>query len=132
MQEVEMRLEQHSRSQSRSQQPEVLTELNAWILASVRMTVPFPMHSPARRAGESQHPPAILVSAMDSQPCVYIVTNHRYGTLYVGVTSNLPKRIWQHKSKVVDGFTKKYSLDRLVWYEVHESMISAIQREKAI
>lgn len=69
---------------------------------------------------------------MDRQPCVYIVTNQRNGTLYVGVTSNLIKRIWEHKTKVVKGFTRKYGLDRLVWYELHETMESAIQREKAI
>ena len=69
---------------------------------------------------------------MERQPCVYILTNHRNGTLYVGVTSNLPKRIWEHKNKVVKGFTSKYVLDRLVWFEVHDTMESAIQREKAI
>ena len=69
---------------------------------------------------------------MERQPCVYILTNHRNGTLYVGVTSNLPKRIWEHKTKVVKGFTSKYGLDRLVWFEVHDTMESAIQREKAI
>ena len=51
---------------------------------------------------------------------------------YIGVTSNLPKRIWQHKNKFVEGFTKRYGLDKLVWYEVHETMESAIQREKAV
>ena len=66
------------------------------------------------------------------QPCVYILANKRNGTLYTGVTSNLPKRIWEHKTKVVDGFTKKYSVDKLVWYELHETMESAITREKAI
>ena len=69
---------------------------------------------------------------MERQPCVYILTNRRNGTLYVGVTSNLPNRIWEHKSKVVKGFTSKYNLDKLVWYEIHETMESAIQREKAI
>ena len=52
--------------------------------------------------------------------------------MYVGVTSNLIKRVWEHKNHVVDGFTKKCQVDRLVWYEVHETMESAIQREKAI
>ena len=66
------------------------------------------------------------------QPCVYILANKRNGTLYTGVTSNLPKRIWEHKTKVVEGFTKKYSVDKLVWYELHETMESAIAREKAI
>ena len=69
---------------------------------------------------------------MERQPCVYMITNHRNGTLYIGVTSDLPKRIWQHKNKVVDGFSQEFNLDRLVWYEVHETMISAIQREKAV
>ena len=69
---------------------------------------------------------------MDRLPCVYILTNKRNGTLYVGVTSDLPKRIWQHKYKVLDGFSKKYNLDRLVWYEVHETVMSAIEREKVI
>ena len=70
--------------------------------------------------------------AMERQPCVYMLTNRRNGTLYVGVTSDLPKRIWQHKNKVVEGFTKKYDLDILVWFELHEIMLSAIEREKAI
>ena len=66
------------------------------------------------------------------QPCVYIMTNQRNGTLYIGVTSDLTKRMWQHKNEVVDGFTKKYKLHSLVWYEPHETMESAIAREKAL
>ena len=66
------------------------------------------------------------------QPCVYLLSSRRNGTLYVGVTSDLAKRVWQHKNHVVEGFTKKYGVDRLVWYEVHEAMESAIRREKAI
>lgn len=66
------------------------------------------------------------------QAFVYLLASWRNGTLYTGVTSNLVKRVWEHKSHVVEGFTKKYAVDRLVWYEVHESMGSAIQREKAI
>lgn len=69
---------------------------------------------------------------MDRQSCVYILTNRYNGTLYVGVTSNLPKRIWEHKNKCVPGFSQKYGLDLLVWYEIHETMLSAIQQEKAI
>ena len=69
---------------------------------------------------------------MEKHPCVYIITNKRNGTLYTGVTSNLPQRIWQHKNKFVEGVTKKYKLDTLVWYELHEPIESAIQREKAI
>ena len=66
------------------------------------------------------------------QPCVYLLASRRNGTLYVGVTSDLVKRIWEHRNHVVDGFTKKYGVDKLVWYEPHDSMESAIQREKAI
>jgi putative endonuclease len=66
------------------------------------------------------------------QPCVYLLSNQRNGTLYVGVTSNLVQRIWQHKEGFADGFSKKYDLKMLVWYELHATMESAISREKAI
>jgi putative endonuclease len=65
-------------------------------------------------------------------PCVYILASQRYGTLYVGVTSNLVQRIWQHKNDQAEGFTKKYGVHTLVWYEPHETMESAIAREKAV
>jgi putative endonuclease len=65
-------------------------------------------------------------------PAVYIVTNKRHGTLYTGVTSDLHGRIYQHKNKVVEGFTAKYGCDKLVYYEQHETMESAILREKQI
>jgi putative endonuclease len=61
-----------------------------------------------------------------------LLASKRNGTLYAGVTSNLVKRIWEHKNHVVDGFTKQHGVDQLVWYEVHETMESAILREKAI
>jgi putative endonuclease len=66
------------------------------------------------------------------QPCVYILASRKNGTLYTGVTSNLVQRVWQHKNDVVGGFTKKYGVHLLVWYEVHASMDAAIAREKAI
>ena len=69
---------------------------------------------------------------MEKQACVYILTNKRNGTLYTGVTSNLIKRTWQHKNHVTEGFTKKYRLHKLVWYELHQDMESAILREKQI
>ena len=69
---------------------------------------------------------------MPKLPCVYILASQRNGTLYVGVTSDLIKRIWEHKNDVVEGFTKRYAVHSLVWYELHETMISAITREKAI
>jgi putative endonuclease len=65
-------------------------------------------------------------------PCVYILASRRNGTLYVGVTSDLVKRVWQHKHDLVAGFTSRYHVHLLVWYEVHSSMGSAIRREKAI
>lgn len=66
------------------------------------------------------------------QPCVYILASRRNGTLYVGVTSNLVQRVWQHKNDLAEGFTKKYGVHTLVWFEPHETMESAITREKAI
>ena len=69
---------------------------------------------------------------MERQPCVYLLTNKRNGTLYTGVTSNLVKRVWEHKQHAVGGFTKRYGVSHLVWYEAHETMESAIRREKAI
>ncbi|MEK9145055.1 MAG: GIY-YIG nuclease family protein [Elusimicrobiota bacterium] len=69
---------------------------------------------------------------MIKQPCVYILASRRNGTLYVGVTSCLIKRIWEHKNDVVEGFTKKYHVHTLVWFEPHGTMESAILREKAI
>jgi putative endonuclease len=65
-------------------------------------------------------------------PCVYILASTRNGTLYVGVSSNLIQRIWQHKEGVVEGFTKKYGVKLLVWYEFHATMDSAIAREKQL
>jgi putative endonuclease len=66
------------------------------------------------------------------QPCVYILASGWDGTLYVGVTSDLVKRVWEHKNDLIDGFTKNYRVHDLVWYEQHETMESAIMREKAI
>jgi putative endonuclease len=61
-----------------------------------------------------------------------MLASRRNGTLYVGVTSDLVKRVWQHKNNVVEGFTKRYGIHLLVWYELYPMMESAIQREKAI
>ncbi|MBI4179566.1 GIY-YIG nuclease family protein [bacterium] len=69
---------------------------------------------------------------MTKQPCVYILASRRNGTLYTGVTSNLLKRVWEHKNSVVTGFSERYGVHHLVWYEPHETMESAIQREKNI
>ena len=67
---------------------------------------------------------------MEKKGYVYIITNKNNTTLYIGVTSNLIKRIWEHKNKVVEGYSKKYNLDKLVYYEVADSIETAIEREK--
>lgn len=64
--------------------------------------------------------------------CVYMMTNKINGTIYTGVTSNLPQRVYQHKLNMADGFTKEYGCKILVWYEVHENAESAITKEKQI
>jgi len=63
---------------------------------------------------------------------VYILFNKRNGTLYTGVTSDIIRRVFEHKSQVVEGFTAKYGVDKLGYYEVHESVVSAIDREKCL
>ncbi len=65
-------------------------------------------------------------------PCVYILASKPRGVLYTGVTSNPRCRIWQHRHKLVSGFSRKYNTDRLVWFELHVDIYSAITREKQI
>jgi len=69
---------------------------------------------------------------MDKTFYVYMLASARYGTLYLGVTSNLIKRVWEHKEGIVDGFTKQYEIKQLVWFETHLDVISAITREKQL
>jgi len=69
---------------------------------------------------------------MERQPTVYILSNKPWGTLYTGVTSHLPWRVYQHKEKLGGGFTAKYNVDKLVYYESFGDMYSAITREKQI
>ncbi len=88
------------------------------------------MRPKTRHSGESRNPERL--GREMKLPRVSILSSRRNSTLYVGVTSNLVQRIWQHKNDFVEGFTKRYSVHTLVWYEVHESMDSAIAREKAI
>ncbi len=68
----------------------------------------------------------------DAIIAVYMMSNRKHGTLYTGVTSMFIKRIFEHRDGVIEGLTEKYGLKRLVWYELHESMTAAIQREKTI
>lgn len=69
---------------------------------------------------------------MEKSPCVYILASKRNGTLYTGVTSDLVKRVYDHKNGLADGFTKKYKVHHLVYFELHEDMYAAISREKQI
>ena len=69
---------------------------------------------------------------MEKQFYVYILSSKRNGTLYVGVTSNLIQRVWQHKNKQVKGFTEKHNISNLVYFEIHNTAESAITKEKQI
>ena len=66
------------------------------------------------------------------QPAVYILASQRNGTLYVGVTSNLVQRVWQHKNDLAQGFTRQYGVHALVYFELHDTMLEAISREKQL
>ena len=69
---------------------------------------------------------------MNKQYCVYIMTNNYNKVLYTGITSNLKRRVYEHKEKLVDGFTKRYNITKLVYYEIYEDPENAILREKQI
>jgi putative endonuclease len=69
---------------------------------------------------------------MDKQPCVYLLASKRNGTRYVGVTSDLIRRTWEHREHLVEGFTKKHKVGTLVRFELHETMESAIRGEKQL
>jgi putative endonuclease len=69
---------------------------------------------------------------VEKTPCVYILASQKNGTLYIGVTSDLVKRCWEHKENLVEGFTKRYKIHYLVYFELHETMADVIQREKQI
>ena len=69
---------------------------------------------------------------MPKQPCVYILASRRHGTLYIGVTSNLPARLAQHRGGLIPGFASRYGAVRLVWYETADTMEAAIAREKQL
>ena len=69
---------------------------------------------------------------MDRSSYVYILSSECYGTLYVGVTSDLVRCVWQHREGLADGFTKTYQVKRLVWFEVHGDIMAAIAREKQL
>ena len=68
----------------------------------------------------------------ERNPCVYILASGHYGTLYIGVTSDLMVRLWQHRTGALKGFTSEHSVKRLVWFEMHGDMLTAIAREKQL
>ena len=84
------------------------------------------------RAFRSTGPVKYPVAHPMKQPCVYIMSSGRNRTLYVGVSSNLVQRAWQHKAGLAEGFTKDHGVHTLVWHEAHDTMESAITREKRI
>ena len=69
---------------------------------------------------------------MEKAYCVYIMASRRNGTLYLGATSDLVKRVYEHKTGAADGFTKRYQIDVLVWYEQHQSALSMVTRERQL
>jgi putative endonuclease len=69
---------------------------------------------------------------MDKPSYVYMLASGRYGTLYVGVTADLIRRVWQHREGLADGFTKTYGVKQLVWFETHSDIVEAIRREKQV
>jgi putative endonuclease len=69
---------------------------------------------------------------MERQPAVYILASKQNGTLYIGVTNDLVERVWQHKNDMTEGFSKKYAVHKLVYYELHRDMVTAITREKQL
>jgi putative endonuclease len=69
---------------------------------------------------------------LEKQPSVYLLASSKKGTIYIGVTSDLIKRVWEHKNNVVEGFTKTHNVHLLMWYEQHTDMTAAIKREKSI
>jgi len=114
----------------------VMPSLLGWIPASAGMTM-YAVLASCRHAGLDKPAPYLIRghpedSSMNRQPAVYILANKRNGTLYVGVTSDLIKRIWQHRNNVVQAFTKRYDVHQLVYYELHDTMESAITKEKTL
>ena len=81
---------------------------------------------------ESGDPGPAVMATDGRRPYVYILASQRNGTLYVGVTNDLARRVWEHRSDIIGGFTKDYGVHRLAYFELHETMPDAIVREKRI
>ncbi len=72
------------------------------------------------------------MKTMNHQYAVYVLASQRRGSIYIGVTNHLVRRVWEHKQKTVDGFTQRYGISLLVWYELHTDIVQAIKREKQL
>jgi putative endonuclease len=105
-------------------------------MTQLRLVISSLRHTPTyRHPGTRLHlviPANAGIQLSMKQPCVYILASGWDGTLYVGVTSDLIKRVWEHKNDMIEGFTKRYRVHNLVWFEQHETMESAMLREQAI
>jgi len=91
------------------------------------MAPQYPVNAALKRRGRESSTVSTL-----KRPCVYILASRKYGTLYIGVTGDPVKRDHEHGSDVLDGFTKKYAVHALVWFEMHDGMEQAIVREKRL
>ena len=89
-------------------------------------------HSTNRRSRGFRRGPSDFFTSMANYSYVYILANQRNGILYIGVITDLLKRVWEHKNQSVDGFSKQHNIDQLVWFEQHEAIDVAITREKQI
>jgi putative endonuclease len=95
---------------------------------TANVDAPRSCHSGAARSAE----PGTQEHRTIRMYAVYLLASRKHGTLYLGVTSNLPKRVYEHKAKLHPGFSARYGVDRLVWFEMHDEALSAITREKDI
>jgi putative endonuclease len=97
-------------------------------LRSIRATFAQDRHSGVRVFARARNPSLVLMMAY----YVYLLASKKNGTLYLGVTNNIVRRIYEHKTKVVDGFTTRYGVDKLVWFEIYDDALTAIAREKEL
>jgi len=110
--------------------PEALLDEGDWIAASLPATLRSRIKAYSRNDAAPQR--RGFGGEMEKHPAVYILASQRNGTLYVGVTSDLVKRVWEHKNDLVDGFSRRYGVHVLVYFELAESMYAAIAGEKQI
>jgi putative endonuclease len=98
------------------------------VLGSIWATFAQDRHSGVHVFARARNPSLVLMMAY----YVYLLASKKNGTLYLGVTNNIVRRIYEHKTKVVDGFTTRYGVDKLVWFEIYDDALTAIAREKEL